>query len=203
MDGLENALIDEVNSRMNFYEYKYNVKILFWALRSSVNLGIVRRNSDLDIMFAYKNLNPFVCSGIHDILGHGLDLWGIDIEDIIKTISVNNQILYEAKDSTYSLWTISQQHVRGGCNYYFGIYSVLGTEYMYPTTSFIADTSEYFMMMFEKKIVIKQMLILIGKVVNEIKIYEQVSLYDYIYTMWRILLCHNLIDGGILHIVYI
>ena len=59
MDGLENALIDEVNSRMNFYEYKYNVKILFWALRSSVNLGIVRRNSDLDIMFAYKNLKEF------------------------------------------------------------------------------------------------------------------------------------------------
>lgn len=196
MHAIEQELKQEIQKRMRQYEKQYQIRVLYWSFRSSINIGIKRRNSDLDIMFAYLASEPEHCLGIHDIMGHGLDFWGVDIRDILTTIDRNNRLAYESPDLAY-LWHISPQHRRAGCSYYFGIYSTLGNPFYGEYHDFLSRTKTDFLDMFEKKIAARQMLETVGATVDKIWCFGRVCLYDYLFAIWRLALCRHILDGGL------
>ena len=193
---MEKELIDEINRHMAQYERQYNIHVLFWALRSSINIGIKRRNSDLDIMFAYAASSRNDCLGIHDITGHGLDFWGTEIHEILDTISSNNTKTYET-DEMQPPHFLSSQHRRAGCSYYFGIYSTIGNPYAVEYGSFLTNTRSLFLDMFEKKIAILELLSAVKTTAHNIKYWRKVYLYDYLYAIWRLVLAKHIAHGGL------
>jgi hypothetical protein len=70
-----------INARIKQCEDFYEIEALFWFASGSIIMGTYRENSDMDIKFIYRCKKKKV-SGIHDIIGYGLDFWGWDIEDI-------------------------------------------------------------------------------------------------------------------------
>ena len=196
MRHMEKELDKIINEHMLFYEQKYNIRILFWSLRSSINIGIKRRNSDLDVMFSYISDRKNKCSGIHDITGHGLDFWGIEIHDILTTIKKNNEMAYQTEGPP-KLWLIGPQHKRGGCNYYFGIYSTIGSSYYREYNGFLEKTTPLFLKMFEKKIAAQQLWEATRTTVTNIKYFGKIYLYDYLYAVWRLILCKHILCGNL------
>lgn len=192
---MEKELVSEINRHMLFYEKQYNIHVLFWALRSSINIGIKRKNSDLDVMFAYTAFEKRVCLGIHDITGHGLDFWGIEISEILSTISINNKLAYDKKGKP-TITFISPQHRRAGCSYYFGIYSTIGSPYVTEYNKFISNTCTFFLDMFERKIAVQELLNALQPTLRNIRYFRKVYLYDYLYAIWRLELSKHIMYGG-------
>ena len=95
---VNNELECYVNEKMNQYEDAYGIKVLCWWLRGTINIGMYRKNSDLDIAFIFKDKSRR-CKGIHDLYEHGMDLWGVEVEEIIQTTWINNESYYKNKDS--------------------------------------------------------------------------------------------------------
>lgn len=185
-----------INQHMLQYERQYNIRVLFWALRSSVNIGIKRRNSDLDIMFSYISLNGKGCAGIRNIAEYGLDFWGIEIHEILETVCQSNKLSYrESKDPV--LWQKTPAHQRGGCNYYFGIYSVIGSPFCQDPYSFIGEASPLLLDMFEPKIAAWQLLSATKGTIQNIRHFSKNHLYDYLYAIWRLELCRHILQGGL------
>lgn len=193
---MEKELVNEINRHMNNYERQYNIHVLFWALRSSINIGIKRKNSDLDIMFAFIAFDKKECLGIHDIAGHGLDFWGIEISEILTTISMNNRLAYNGKGEPIPNY-ISKQHRRAGCSYYFSIYSTIGNPYSVEWNNFLSVTSTFFLDMFEKKIAVQELLNAVKPTIRNIRYFGKVYLYDYLYAIWRLELCRHIMQGGV------
>ena len=113
------SFIRTVNDRLVRIKALTGINILFWSLRGSLDIGIYRNNSDADIIFVFTSSNPGY-RAFHDIVGHGIDLWGWNIEDVLRTIqfcSENDlQIIINNQCS------ISSEHRRGSLSYYFGLY---------------------------------------------------------------------------------
>ena len=185
-----------INQHMSQYERQYNVRVLFWALRSSVNIGIKRRSSDLDIMFSYISLNGKRCTGIRNIAEHGLDFWGIEIHEILETICQSNRLSYEENDVPV-LWRKTSAHQRGGCNYYFGIYSIIGNSSGHDYYGFLPKASPLLMDMFEPKIAAWQLLSAARAAIQNIQYFSKNYLYDYLYAIWRLELCRHMLQGGL------
>ena len=190
---VNNELECYVNEKMNQYEDAYGIKVLCWWLRGTINIGMYRKNSDLDIAFIFKDKSRR-CKGIHDLYEHGMDLWGVEVEEIIQTIWINNESYYKNKDS--KLITLSSAHTRAGCNYYFGIYSAIGNEWVIDNMSFLADLKEHFLRIGEPVLMAKQLLGFVKARIEEITFFDKLYLYDYLMAIWRMLLADKILKGG-------
>lgn len=185
-----------INQHMSRYERQYNVRVLFWALRSSVNIGIKRANSDLDIAFSYISLDEKRCVGIRDIAEYGLDFWGIEIHEILETICRSNKLSYRENRNPI-LWQKTPAHQRGGCNYYFGIYSVIESPFCQDLYRFMTESVPFLLDMFEPKIAAWQLLSATKETIQNIQYFSKTHLYDYLYAIWRLELCRHILYGGL------
>lgn len=190
---LNNELEYYINEKMSQYEDAYDIKVLCWWLRGTINMGMYRKNSDLDIAFLFQDKNK-KCKGLHDLYKHGLDLWGVEIDEIVQTIQINNKNYYENKDSR--LITLSSAHTRAGCNYYFGIYSAIGSEWVINSTSFLTDLEKNFLKIGEPVLMAKQLLGFVETRIEDIDFFGKLYLYDYLMSIWRLLLADKILSGG-------
>ena len=79
---MSHEIIQIIENRLQEYEKEYGICVLLWSFRGSIDIGIYRKNSDLDIIFIYQSNNKKL-RAMHDIVGHGFDYWGWILEDVL------------------------------------------------------------------------------------------------------------------------
>ena len=186
-----------IEERLTDCEERYGVKVLFWAFRGSLDIGISRKNSDLDLIFVFKNMMEKKVSAIHDIIGYGFDFWGWDIEDAIRTIEINSQSFYE-KGNGYKTLSLSKEHARGGLTYYSGIYCCFNKEKAGSNLKEIDNLVKKFIDVMERKILILHILSGVQNSIVRLNVEGGMSACDYLYTIWRLLLSECVYKEGII-----
>lgn len=192
--GLEQKVLDFIDERMKLCERRYNIQILFWTFRGSLDIGIYRRNSDLDLIFVYKSLGE-KCAAIHDIVGYGFDFWGWDIEDALTTIEENHHQYYRYNRT--SPYLLSAQHLRGGLSYYWGFFCCLNNQRAKYYDQFYDVAYPIMNQMFEKRLLIEHILVGVPGICDTIRFQNYLSSNDYLYTVWRLLLSNHILHGGL------
>lgn len=113
-----------IEEKLLIIEKLYNIEILFWFIRGSMYLGIYRKNSDLDILFVFRNKKGDEVNAIHDITGYGFDLWGWNVNKMVLTIKRSNTAINMGR--TFN--GLSSEYRRGNLLYYGGIFCALGND---------------------------------------------------------------------------
>ncbi len=185
-----------IESKLASCEEMYGVKVLFWSFRGSLDINISRKNSDLDLMFVFKNLTENRVAAIHDIVGYGFDFWGWDIEDAIQTIEINNNSFYE-NSSDYKNIPLSSEHARGGLTYYSGIYCYLGNKKSGSNIKEINAIKNRLTDVMEKRILISHILAGVQDNLDRIEIDGGMSACDYLYLIWRVLMAEHVYRDGL------
>lgn len=111
-----------IEKKLLIIEKLYNIETLFWFIRGSMYLGIYRKNSDLDILFVFRNKKGDGINAVHDITGYGFDLWGWNVNKMILTIKSSNAAINMGK----AFNGLSSEYRRGNLLYYGGIFCALG-----------------------------------------------------------------------------
>lgn len=184
-----------IESKLASCEEMYDVQVLFWSFRGSLDIDISRKNSDLDLIFVFRNRTKNKVAAIHDIVGYGFDFWGWDIEDAIKTIEINNSSFY-ANCSDYQNIPLTKEHARGGLTYYSGIYCFLGNKKSGSNINKIEDLKEKLANVMEKRVLISHILAGVKSGLAKLEIEGGMSACDYLYTIWRVLLAEHVYKGG-------
>lgn len=173
-------------------EQRYGIKIMFWSLRSSINMGIYRKNSDLDIYFVFES-NRYKL--IHDLESHTFDFWGVNIESVKETIRIN-QMEFEKKGmDQYKPVYIDPAHKRAGCNYFYSLYFILGNDVL-SDYGMIYDVLQREIDAFNKDIVISQFNRNLKNDILMILEKEIVSINEYLRIIWRCLFIEHLEKNG-------
>lgn len=190
-------IIEMIEKRMRECEAQYNIKVLLWSFRGSIDIGIYRKNSDLDLVFIYKNLSDAPIAAIHDIIGYGFDFWGWNIEDTVKTIQMNNENYYNNVNRVIQDFYISQEHQRGGLGYFSGVYCSLGNENIGGESFAIKRLMPILSNVMEKRVLINHVLTGVRSMTETIQSTGTLNANHYLYGMWRILLSLHIYYGGL------
>lgn len=192
---LDNRVKQLIDYRMKKCEEQYNIKVLSWFLRGSIQIGIYRKNSDLDLVFLYKNLEKQKCAGIHDIMGWGFDFWGWDIEDAVKDLNKNILFYHEYKKT--NIMYLSQEHARGTLDCLHGLYLKLGNDLVGGNNNFNLQFDELLQELLEPAILAEYALLGMKNIVHTVEIIGKLSSNEYLYSIWRVLLAGYIMDGGL------
>ncbi len=184
-----------IEKKLASCEEMYGVRVLFWSFRGSLDIDISRKNSDLDLMFVFKNRMGKKIAAIHDIVGYGFDFWGWDIEDAIKTIELNNTSFYES-GAAYKNIPLTKEHARGGLTYYSGIFCYLDNNKSGSNLKEISELEEKLANVMEKRVLISHIVAGVGNRLARLEIEEGMSACDYLYTIWRVLLAEHVYRDG-------
>lgn len=193
--SLSVRMTDMIERKLMSCEETYGIKVLFWSFRGSLDINISRKNSDLDIVFVFKNRTGNRISAIHDIIGYGFDFWGWDIEDAVRTIEINNDSFYQ-NNVEYKNIPLTKEHARGGLTYYSGIYCYLGSEKSGSNLAEINILCDKLMGVMEKRVLISHVLAGVEKELDALEINGGMSACDYLYIIWRVLLAEHICKGG-------
>lgn len=194
---MDTRIFEMIEKRMRECEVQYQIKVLLWSFRGSIDIGIYRKNSDLDLVFIYKNLGSTKISAIHDIIGYGFDFWGWDIEDVIKTVWTSNEIYYNNINKVIDNYYISKEHSRGGLGYFSGIYCSIGNENIGGDSFAINELIPIFSDVMEKRILINNILSGVKDMIDTIQSFGALNANQYLYGIWRILLSLHVYHGGL------
>ena len=184
-----------IETKLADCERVYDVKVLFWSFRGSIDIGISRKNSDLDLIFVFKNMSENQVAAIHDIVGYGFDFWGWNIEDAIKTIEINNNSFYQKRDGFQNI-PLSSEHARGGLTYYSGIYCWLNNSRSGSNLKEADELKKKLENIAEKRVLISHILDGVESGLSKLEIENGMSACDYLYTTWRVLLAEHVYHGG-------
>lgn len=173
-----------VEDRLKNIEALTGVEVLFWSLRGSMDVGIYRYNSDIDVVFVFRSETKRI-RAIHDIIGHGLDLWGWIEDDVYSTVdyceSTSFNQLIECQCS------ISAEHKRGSLSYYFGLYVCLGNPFCIDRKGFFDGHRAEFLKRYSPTIVIIEMLSRLkaarDKIINGDNLFGNECLYGIWYSL--------------------
>lgn len=174
-----------IDKRMNEIEKQYGVEVLFWFARGSVTSGIFRDNSDLDLAFVYKCSGKEKVAAIHDIIGYGLDFWGWEIGDALKTLK-NSHFEYQ-----------SEEHRRAGLDYYYGLYCAFGNYFAKGYNLFFDKTKDVFMSAFSPKICSELFLYKAQEIYEKLLKNKTLSYADYLNCTEYILCTIHILKGGL------
>lgn len=184
-----------IETKLADCERVYNVKVLFWSFRGSIDAGIFRKNSDLDLVFVFKNMSADKVVAIHDIVGYGFDFWGWNIEDVIKTIEINNYSFYEKRDDFHNI-SLSHEHARGGLTYHYGIYCWLNNSRSGSNLINVDELRNKLACIIEKRVLISHILAGVEAGLTKLETENGMSACDYLYMTWRVLLAEHVFNGG-------
>lgn len=182
-----------IDERMKRCEEIYDINVIAWFLRDK---GIPRKNSDLDIVFLFKNRADRKCRAIHDIIGYGFDFWGWDIYDALETVARSHEYFYLNPSAELEDIYISAEHKRGGLGYYGGIFWMVGNSQIGGNASFLKEGIALLNEIMEKKIIISYLLEPLEKRIETIEYTNCLSSYEYLNTLWRLLVSQNILLGG-------
>lgn len=182
-------IVHIIEEKMKFYEVTYGIQVLMWSFRGSIDIGIYRKNSDLDIIFIYRSVNKNI-RAIHDIVGHGFDYWGWLLEDVLTTIHESNKLC----DSGMP-YVISKEHERGSLDYYFGIYCGIDNELSAITEAF----SKYIEAL--RSVCMNKAMIVwfnnkIEKIYRKIVMKQEITGNEYLYSVWYAYMCKHIMLGN-------
>jgi len=185
-----------VEKKLASCEEVYGVKVLFWSFRGSLNIDISRKNSDLDVIFVFKNRMENKIAAIHDIIGYGFDFWGWDIEDAVRTIEINNQSYYQNRIA-YKNIPLTHEHARGGLTYYSGIYCYFGSAKSGSNIEGISALEHRLLSVMEKPVLMFHILVDVGEQLDKLEIEGGMSACDYLYAVWGVLQAEHVYRGGL------
>lgn len=174
-------------------EEDYKIKIIFWSLRSSINMGIYRKNSDLDIYFVFESKKISI---IHDLKSHTFDFWGASVETVKKSIEINQAEFDKKGINQYKPIYIDQAHKRAGCNYFYSLYFVLGNDVLSEYGK-LYSVFENEINNFNKDIIIAQFGNTIKNDILNILENEVVPINTYLRTIWNCLFITHLKNDGV------
>jgi len=186
-----------IEKRIRMLEELHHIHVLIWAFRGSLDIGIYRENSDLDIIFIFRNLEKSKISAIHDIIGHGFDLWGWDIDDVIKTIRINTALYCQNEHKSFETVTLSQEHDRGSLAYHFGVFCAYGSKNIGGNPLFLEEAPAIFGQIMEKRVMMNDIMLGVKNAREKIVSTGTLSANEYLYTVWRILLSQHVFSGGL------
>lgn len=179
-----------IENQMRDYEERYGIQVILWTIRGSVDIGIHRKNSDLDIIFIYRSKDKKI-KAIHDIVGHGFDYWGWLLDDVITTVNESNLLCDQGIP-----YYISSEHERGSLDYYFGLYCAIDNNCACISEWVDADIIECMRKIF----VIKSCLVWINskleKSYKKICGGEEISGNVYLYGVWYALMSKHILNGN-------
>lgn len=187
---------DMVEKKLASCEETYGVKVLFWSFRGSLDVNISRKNSDLDLIFVFKNRTGNKVAAIHDIIGYGFDFWGWDIEDAVRTIELNNNSYYQNPAECQNL-PLTKEHARGGLTYYSGIYCYFGNIKSGSFGEEMKTLSDKLMGVMEKRVLISHILDGMEGELDKLEINGGMSACDYLYAVWGVLMAEHVYKGGL------
>lgn len=179
-----------IEERMRLYEHMYGIEVLIWSLRGSMDVGIYRKNSDLDILFLYRSKNKDI-RAIHDIVGHGFDYWGWLVEDAILTIEKSNEIYQNGE--TYLL---SAEHKRASLDYYHGLYGAIGNEYAVSSEIFEKEYLANFINAYRRETALAWINSRLKKTIKKINLQERLTGSEILYGVWYALMSKHIITGN-------
>lgn len=181
-----------IEDHLKELENQYNIKIIFWSLRSSVNMGIYRKNSDIDIYFTFISDEYDI---IHDLESHTFDYWGVNAIDVKKTIDMNIKAFNKLGFKNYNPAYIDKMHKRAGCNYFYSLFFAVNETFI--NNEFANDQFCNEIKTFNKDIVISQFQSgLKDKILQIIKM-ETVPINTYLRTIWNCLFIVHLRNDGL------
>lgn len=174
-----------VNDRLARIQAMAGIKPLFWSLRGSLDIGIYRNNSDADIIFVFSSTDQDY-RAFHDIVGHGIDLWGWNIEDALKTIRFcsTNDLKIIKKDQC----AISDEHRRGSLSYYFGLYVTIGNDFCVDLDGFLTSSYDRWIQLYNPTIAIAEMQGRLEPICQKIKNGQDLSGNECVYGLWYALM---------------
>lgn len=187
---LNEVFVNEIEERIRKIENTYSVSVLFWNIRGSGDIGIYRKNSDIDIIFVYKSDNK-KNRAIHDIIGHGYDLWGWIIDDVFKTI-INS---FGKNDVNFHYLT--KEHARASLNNYFGFFVAIGNKLLCDRSGFINDNFSDLINIMDRKSIIFEFQNEIIKYVKRIENENKLSGNEMLYAFWYCEMSEKIISGGL------
>lgn len=182
-----------VDERLRRCEEIYNIDVIAWFLRDK---GMPRKNSDLDIVFLFKNKADRKCRAIHDIIGYGFDFWGWDIYDALETVMRSHEYFYSNPTTELKDIYLSAEHKRGGLGYFGGLYWMVGNREAGGNADFLSDGVKLLESLMERKIIINYLIAPLKGRVDNIGYTNSMSSYEYLNTLWRLALSRSLLAGG-------
>lgn len=188
---MNKEIITFINNRLQKCEQFYNIKVLAWFPRDR---GIYRKNSDLDIVFLFKRGFNSNCSAIHDIIEYGFDFWGWNIEDAVKTLAISNENYYSKAGKEIEDIYLSKEHARGGLGYFGGVYWMVGNT---CTNGIGKEIENTLLNIMEKRIIVNYLIKGIAKRIDILEYEGRLSSYEYLNSIWRILLGKGIMEGNL------
>lgn len=179
-----------IANQMRDYEKRYGIQVILWTFRGSVDIGIHRMNSDLDILFIYRSKDKKI-KAIHDIVGHGFDYWGWLLDDAITTVNESNLLC--DKGIPYHL---SLEHERGSLDYYFGMYCAIDNKCSYISEWVDENIIECIRNLFVIKSGIVWMNNRLEKIYHMICEGKKISGNAYMYGVWYALMSKHILNGN-------
>lgn len=176
-----------IENRMKLYEKTYGIEVLMWSFRGSMDVGICRRNSDLDAIFIFKSKNKNI-RAIHDIVGHGFDYWGWILEDAVEMIKEAN-VLGEEGTS----YTLGKEHRRAGLDYYFGVYCAMGNSNAKIYPAFFKNCVTELEQLYSIKAAVACLTDRMEEYCNKMKKNLSLSGHDIMYAVWYAYMSKHLI----------
>ncbi len=191
---IPNEFTEMINTRIRQIERLMGITVIFWSLRGSLDIGIYRNNSDADIICVYTSQDKGK-RAFHDIVGHGLDIWGWIFEDAIETIkfcSNNKQEIVRIKQCA-----ITNEHIRGSLSYYFGIFVMLGNPFSVSVYNNESIRTDLWQKVYHPKIVLLEMQSRLEKTYRKVKTGEKLNGNECIYSLWYVLMEKSVIDQNL------
>ncbi len=182
-----------IDERMKRCEEIYDISVIAWFLRDK---GTPRKNSDLDIVFLFKNRADRKCRAIHDIIGYGFDFWGWDVCDAIETVKCSHENFYKNPTGELKDIYLSAEHKRGGLGYFGGLYWMVGSQIAGGDARFLSDGVELLDQIMERKIIVNYLIAPLGERVERLQYTNGMASYEYLNTLWRLELARSILAGG-------
>ena len=187
-------IIGYINKRIRAIENEFNVSIIFWAFRSSYNIGIYRKNSDVDIFFCFDNLSkgPKI---IHDMRYHYFDFWGASVNTIKQSIKINDKS-YKINKKNYKPVYYNTACKRAGLNYLYSLFFIMDNQYVNGDLKKIKNIFSYEFSKYNPNIIISQIKYGLENMISEIYSKDSMNLNNYLRIVWSILYLKSIKNGN-------
>lgn len=191
---MDEVVFQSIQDRVMLCKDRYEITPLSWFVRDR---GIYRSNSDLDIVFIFKNFGKTKCAAIHDIIGYGLDFWGWDIHDLIQIIKISNESYYAKPFENPEDIYLSSEHRRAGLGYFGGVYWGVGNKQSWEAELYSNQIVHLLNHVMEVKIIVSYLLNGVRSRVENLQYNVFLTSYEYLNSLWRILLSKSILAGNL------
>ena len=195
---IPDVVCEYINQRLREIEQEYEIKVLFWVLRSSFNMGIYRQNSDADVYFVFVECGEKL-NVIHDIGSHRFDMWGCSIRGVKENIDKNMRVYNSLEQKKLFIpQYINASYKKAGCNYVYGLFLLVGNECLYDPEN---NLHKYFrdeLESFNRKLYIATLFYQVESDISKMEQQSKNSINDYLRIVWKLLYIKYVFHNGIL-----